>query len=180
MRERVIDREGKETRPETKGFLIYPEQVSLEPGEKRSVRVSWMGEAKLAQEGAFRFIATQLPIDFKNSEGRDARNVKLKFLIEYVASLYLVPSGAKAKMKVVSSTVNKKTLELLLRNEGTAHQLLEHLNIRLKTGGKSISLSAKVLENARTENILPQSERLLKISLPETMNSPSVDIDFGN
>ena len=42
VRGRQIDREGKEERPEAKGFLVYPQQMALEPGEKRSVRVTWV------------------------------------------------------------------------------------------------------------------------------------------
>lgn len=179
IRERVIDREGKETRPEAKGFLIYPEQMSLEPGEKRNVRVSWTGDTKLEKEMAYRFVASQLPIDFQGKEKALDQKVKLKFLLEYVASLYLNPPGTKPKMRVKSAKILKNNLELLLENTGTAHQLLEHLKVTMKANGKSTKLSEKTLQEARTENILPQTERLLKIPVAIKAQEVAVDVEYA-
>lgn len=178
VRERVMDLNGKETRPETKGFLIYPEQMSLNPGEKRNVRVTWTGEAKLETEKAYRFVASQLPIDFQGKEKAEAQKVKLKFLIEYVASLYLNPPGTKPKMKLKSGKLVKNNLELLLSNEGNAHQLLEHLKVSVKANGKITKLDNKTLEEARTENILPHTERLIKIPVNIKAKEVSVDVEF--
>ena len=50
IRRRLVDLNGKEERPEAQGFLIYPEQMQLEPGEKRNVRVNWVGENMLSSE----------------------------------------------------------------------------------------------------------------------------------
>ncbi len=175
VRRRVIDENGKEERPSTTEFLIFPEQMSLEPGQKRNVRVTWTGPTTLDKEQAYRFIATQLPIEFKKSNAKDA---KLKFLIEYVASLYIVPPNVKAKMKVEGYGVNKDILEIKVANEGSAHFLLDRMQVSVKGDGKELKLDAPLLQNLRTENILPGGKRILRIPLPKNFPKPTVDVAF--
>ncbi|RZA09845.1 MAG: hypothetical protein EOP11_00385 [Proteobacteria bacterium] len=105
MKERIHDLEGVETRPAAQGFLVYPQQLKLEPGEKRSVRITWAGASVPATEKAFRLVATQLPVNFESDQ---AAGTNIRFLLEYVASFYLTPKGAKGKLKVVDQAVGAK------------------------------------------------------------------------
>lgn len=59
-------------------FRITPEQTALRPGEKRDVRVEWIGPAK-PDARAYRLLATELPVFAE--KGR-----KPKFLLQYVIS----------------------------------------------------------------------------------------------
>jgi len=174
VRRRLVDVNGAEERPEATGFVVYPEQMALEPGEKRNVRVSWLAESMPTQELAYRFVASQLPVDFSNQKG--AASVNLKFLIEYVASLYLVPPKVKPKMKVVSQKVKGAVLEILVANEGSAHQLLERMEISLQVGKKTTKVSNEVMLPLRTENVLAGGQRLLKLTLPAGADASSVAI----
>ena len=163
VRGRQIDREGKEERPEAKGFLVYPQQMALEPGEKRSVRVTWAGEKTPSAELAFRLVASQLPVKF---EGEKSGNASIRFLLEYVASLYLVPNGVKAAPKVLEQRVKEKRMEILVANAGTAHHLLETMTIELSDGKKSAAPAKEVLAELRTGNLLAGEERWLRLPLP--------------
>lgn len=164
MRERHIDPEGKEERPPAAGFLVYPEQLSLSPGEKRSVRVTWSGDKVPATELAYRLVATQLPVDFK----KEKTGTNIKFLLEYVASLYLTPKNAKGRLRVVKQSVNAKgALELRIKNEGNAHELLEQMSVEVKAGARSFTPPKEALAELRTGNILPGEERILRIDLPK-------------
>jgi fimbrial chaperone protein len=177
MKKRLIDENGKEERPDASGFLVFPEQMALEPGEKRNVRVTWMGEALPSREEAYRLVATQLPVDF--SPGAATKGAQLKFLLEYVASLYLVPPGTKPKMKVLKQAVSKEgMLEVLVANEGSAHFLLDRMEILFRSGKKEGKPDAKVLQELRTENLLPGNQRWLRMPLPKGFSDPQVSVVF--
>lgn len=178
---RVIDENGKEERPPAEGFLIYPEQMSLEPGQKRAVRLTWTGEKLPDHELPFRFVASQLPVEFSENQPKEGRKVDLKFLIEYVASLYLNPPRTKAKMKVAKHQVKGGKLEVLVANEGTAHFLLERVSIGARAKGKSFKAAPEQLKEIRSENLLPGGSRWLRVPLPAGFPAEglNVDVDFG-
>lgn len=163
VRGRRIDKDGKEDRPEVTGFLVYPQQMALEPGEKRSVRVTWTGERIPERELAFRLVASQLPVKFDKEKSGSA---SIRFLLEYVASLYLVPNGVKPAPKLLEQRVKGKQLELLVANQGTAHFLLEPLRVELQDGAKTGAPAKEALAELRTGNLLPGDERWLRLPLP--------------
>lgn len=179
---RHLDENGREERPPAEGFQIYPEQLSLEPGQKRAVRVTWTGEKVPESELAYRFVASQLPVEFTEDGAKRDRSVSIKFLVEYVASLYLNPPRTKPKMKVVRHQVSKDgRLEVLVANEGTRHLLLEKLELSVRApGGKTFKPDAKALQELRTENLLPGNTRWLRLPLPKGFprEKLEVSVDF--
>jgi fimbrial chaperone protein len=120
-------------------------------------------------------------VDFQAQAGEASRNVSLKFLIEYVASLYLVPPRARPRMRLLSHSVTDKgVLEILVANEGTAHQLLEQLEIVLHSGGKDLRPTPEQMKDLRTENVLAGGQRLLRLPLPKgaAANDLKVSVKF--
>lgn len=177
VKRREIDENGKEERPPAAGFLIYPEQMALDPGQKRSVRVTWQGEKLPEKEQAFRFVASQLPVEFGQDGQPSGRKVNIKFLIEYVASLYLNPPKTAPRMKMKKYSVSEKgNLEILVANEGSAHQLLEHLTLKAKAGGKTFHPNEEKLKDIRTENLLPGGTRWLRLPLPKDFPRKNLDV----
>lgn len=177
VRKRVVTVDGKEERPEATGFLVYPEQMALEPGEKRNVRVSWTAEAMPEQELAFRFVASQLPVNFAK-EKEASRSVKFKFLMEYVASLYLVPPRVRPKMRLLKHETKNGALELLVANEGGAHFLLDRTEVTAKSAGKPLAFGRDTLNDLKTENILAGSQRLLRLALPKDFKGKELDVSI--
>jgi fimbrial chaperone protein len=165
VRGREMDENGNEERPESKGFSIYPEQAAIKPGDKRSVRITWQGDAAPDKELPFRFVASQLPVNFQGKEKSQKANIK--FLIEYVASLYLTPPHASPKMKVLSQKVNGHELEVVVANEGSAHYLFENTGLSVTAGGKNLKIGKAFLNTLHSENVLPGGRRILKIPLPK-------------
>lgn len=176
IKKRLIDENGKEERPDASGFLVFPEQMALAPGEKRNVRVTWAGESLPSQEEAYRLVATQLPVDF--APGASAPGSQLKFLLEYVASLYLLPAGTKPKMKVVKQAAKNGTMEVLVANEGSAHFLLDRMEISIRSGKKEEKPDPKVLQELRTENLLPGNQRWLRFPIPKGFTDPQASVVF--
>ncbi len=178
VRQRLIREDGVEERPTTEGFFVYPEQLSLDPGQKRNVRVSWKGNKIPDQELAYRFIATQLPVEF-SKEKQASKKANLKFLLEYVASLYLLPPGAKPQLKVVSTKVEGGSLQLEIENTGTAHQLLEDIKIHFVSDGKEEFLPEKELAKIRSENLLAKSKRRFVLPLDPKLRKKQVKVTFS-
>jgi fimbrial chaperone protein len=167
---RAVDPNGKETRGETKDFLIFPEQLSLEPGERRNVRVTYVGEQNLKKELAYRLVASQLQVDFKKPEPKGA-SVNVNFLLQYVASLYVSDDTVKPKIEVESVKVVKNKAEFVLKNAGNRHLVLSDAKLIFSAKGsdgkvKEWKADATALKNVISENILAGSTRRFVIELP--------------
>jgi fimbrial chaperone protein len=166
---RSADNAGHEIREATEKFTIYPRQLSLSPNEKRNIRVSWTGEKSLAKEESFRIIFTQLPVDLQKQEALKA-NVKLNFLLQYVASVYVGPPNTRAKLTAsVSAGTDSKKLSLKIHNTGTAHKLLKDVVIKLLAddGSKrSWSVSGTDIKKLESENLLSGQEKTYVIDNP--------------
>jgi len=171
--ERHIDENGKELRKETADFTIYPDSLELGAKEKRNIRLTWIGNKKPNHELSFRFVVSQLPVNTVKPKKENAQS-DLKFLLQYVASLYVLPLEAKAEVELINFQLNlqhpSKQLEIVLQNKGTAHQILTGASLQLNgkdTQGKNVSLEipAKSLKIFDAENLLALSKRKFKIPL---------------
>lgn len=179
---RVVDQAGKETRKETKDFLVFPEQISLDAGERRNIRVTYVGEQNLKKELPYRLVASQLPVEFKKPEQKGA-SVNVNFLLQYVASLYVSDDKAKAKIEVESVKAKKAGAEVVLRNAGTKHLVLSDAKLIFSakdSGGKNKEwqADAKALKDLASENLLPGSARRFVITLPKDFPQTGLRADI--
>lgn len=174
---RVVAQDGSETQPKIadvdKLFLVYPPQVILKAGEKRNIRVSWIGPSQLPEERAYRLIAEQLPVDTKP---RDAnRGATIKMLLKYVAALYVTPPQAKPKVVLKSfSRQDSATpkLRLVLENQGNRHTLLNGLQVKLTPStGKPVILPQEALSEVAGQNLLANSSRRFEVPWPTQISA---------
>ncbi len=168
---RGVDSKGEETRIKSDDFTIYPEQVVLLPNEKRNVRVTFSADFKSENEKAYRIVATQIPVEFKerNAKAKKA-GVDLNFLLQYVASAYVTPEGATAKIKIKNlKNQTAKSLSMTLVNEGTAHRVLHVKNLKLYSGEQHILdiASPKEIEGI---NLLAKTEKSIVIPLTKEIS----------
>lgn len=149
-------------------FNIFPAQVVLQPGQTQTVRVQYTGAANLTSEKAYRLIAEQLPIDIGQGPQNGGR---MRLLVKYVASVYIVPVGARPKLKLLETKLSteegKAWLELLIHNEGSSRKILKDTQVQI-AGQKLNGLELKGLEG---ENLLAQTQRWFRISAPQGMTS---------
>jgi len=140
----------------------------LLPQEKRNVRITWSGHLKDANEMAYRIVASQLPVEFKeHNEHSKKPGVSLNFLLQYVASAYVTPDNASAKVKIKDvRVVAPKKIELTLQNAGNAHKVLYPQKITLKAGNTVVMelIHPKELDGV---NLLAQSEKKIILPLPK-------------
>lgn len=177
---RKIAENGEEDRSElAKDFVIFPEQLKLEPGQKRNVRITWTGDADPKQELPFRLVASQLPVELKRPTDRADVKVNLKFVLQYVASLYVVPAGAKSEVKVAEVKPAKDgKVDVVVVNEGTTRRVLEKAHIRFLAGGRSLDANEAEMKDLRTQNILAGTKRRFRLSVPGDFKNPKAEISF--
>ena len=154
---REVSPSGQETRNPSTEFSIFPDQISLGPNDTRNIRVTYNGSKDVASERSFRLIATQLPVDFKGEK----KQAQLNFLFQYVASLYVTPPQALAKLEVqkIEATGAKK-LKISLANIGSAHRLLKDVKLKLTTeSGEPVAIQEASFKDWPGENLLAGSKR---------------------
>jgi fimbrial chaperone protein len=186
LKKRSNDRDGKETLTDTDELNLYPEQLTLNPGETRNVQVSWIGEPEVKTEKAYRLIAEQLPVELKpDSKAKEKKKqVQLKFMVRYVASLYVASGTVTPRVKILSQQVlstdrEAGQLELVLKNEGTAHQVLTGTKVFFKIEGKKkIPAGAEVEQKLQAENILAGEERRFVLPLPSELTKKKVTVEL--
>ncbi|KHD88476.1 MAG: hypothetical protein OM95_08150 [Bdellovibrio sp. ArHS] len=161
---RTTDDKGEEVRKKTEEFNIYPEQVVLLPNEKRNVRVTWSGEFQGTDEKAFRIIASQLPVEFRDRNAKPKANgVNLNFLLQYVASAYVTPEGAIPKIKVKEvRSLDKRKLSVTVANEGSAHFVLKPKSLKIYSG-ESLVASISPVADLENVNLLPKTEKTITV-----------------
>lgn len=179
LAKRVVDERGKEKYPPAgEAFMVFPTQVILNPGEKRSINVRYMGGGKAdhTYEGAYRIIAEQLPLPLE-AEKKDDSGAGINVLLRYIAALYVLPDKVTHQIELVEYKLENTTLVLKLKNSGSVHEILENHGVEIKASLKGAKFSkklssAKALKGLYGENILANHERYFDISL-----LPSIDAD---
>lgn len=160
VKERVMDINGVETLNDTKDVMIFPPQIIIPPGEKRTVRVSYTLKDKPTKEKNYRVIAEQLPLKV-DPKTKDQAGIKM--LMKYVAALYASPPDTKADVKIKSWENKGKDLILTLENEGGRHMLLTNPVIKYIHKKEKGELKARDLKGLAGENILAGQKRIFKI-----------------
>jgi fimbrial chaperone protein len=178
---RSVDKAGEEVRTKTDDFVIYPEQLVLLPGEKRNVRLTFSGQLKGDQEQAYRIIASQLPVKFaeKNAVATNPQNVNLNFLLQYVASAYVAPAGAKSQVKVKEARrVDAKKISLTIANEGTAHRVLNPKSLSIYNGDK-LQFQMNNVKELEHINLLPKTEKTVVIVVPKEVSAQNLKAELS-
>ncbi len=175
VRPRRIELDGTEVQGKAaEEFVVFPRQMLLDPGDRRSVRVRWSGPEQIESELAYRIIAEQVPINL--GEEAPAQGGSIRLTYRYEGSLYVIPPGATPNIVVesVEQVVRDETrlLRFVVANQGTRHRLLSDLTVLLtgEPGGATIAeLGADDLPGLAGENMLAGSRREFLVPAPETL-----------
>jgi fimbrial chaperone protein len=154
---RKLDANGKEERVPTDHFKIFPEQLSLLPSDSRAIRVTYQGAKELTSESAYRIVATQLPVTFKNK----VKKTGVKFLFKFIASVYVTSNEFIPKLEVESlKRINAERVKIKLKNSGQRHRQLKGVKVILKDkSGRSLALNESVIKDWDAGNILAGGQR---------------------
>lgn len=160
LKVRNMKEDGKEDLPEVKesDFLIYPTQLILKPGEKRGLKIQYLGNLDIKEELAYRVLVEQLPIDF---ERRKQTGVKL--LLRYLGALYVTKDDFKGNIVVSKFESTKEDLKFSVKNSGNKHIVFKNLSLEIINGKEKIKLSSEQLEGFIGENILAKMSRVFSV-----------------
>ena len=178
---RVIDAvTGVDELEDIEDFLIYPNQLLLQPDEQQVVTLTWVGSQELKEEKAFRIIVEELNLSLGDEDEEDeGMTVKLAALTKVVKAAYVAPADAKANVEISNVEVvaeeDQKKIRITLNNSGTAHKILKQTTIKLTPideSGKKVSSETMEFVPAELNgvvNILAKSERIIELSWPEEL-----------
>lgn len=162
---------GVETRTPTKEFSLFPEQAVIEPNQRRTLRISWMGEKIFETEKAFRLQVEQVPVGFEKS--KKTTGGQIGFYLSYVASVYVTPDGAKPQIEVTVKKAQADGHDLVLQNKGKKHRILNGAKIYIiDSEGKDIEVPANVFKNLDQENILAGQTRIYDLNSMAIKSTP--------
>ncbi len=172
VKSRKMERNGDDTLGDADDqFSIFPAQVVLQPGQVQTIRVQYTGPAAIDSERAFRLIAEQLPIDVGQAPQNGGR---MRLLVKYVASAYVVPANVKAILSVQSvqavSDSTGKWLDVTVLNDGTTRKVLREA--KLVVG--STTLEGAAVKGLAGENILAKTTRTFRIPAPADLKTASM------
>lgn len=141
----------------TDHFKIYPEQLSLLPSDSRAVRVTYLGPKDLASESAYRIVATQLPVSFKNR----VKKTGVNFLFKFIASVYVTSENFIPKLEVESiKRIKTGHVKIKIKNKGQKHRQLKGVKIVLKDkAGQTLALNESIIKDWNAGNILAGGQR---------------------
>mgnify|MGYP001205360347 CR=1 FL=1 len=170
VKSRAMARNGEDILGDAEDqFSIFPTQVVLQPGQVQSVRAQYIGDAAIEHEKAFRLIAEQLPIDVGQAPQTGGR---MRLLVKYVASLYVLPRNAKPALDVtdaslVSGPDGQRWLEVTVHNGGGSRKIIR--NATLQIG--ELSLSGAALNGLEGENLLARTTRVFRLQAPTQLGA---------
>lgn len=173
-----MDEQGRETLTvDEENFIIFPAQVIMGPGERRTIKVSWLGGQEQVGELLYRLIAEQVPLQFNKSKRKGS---SLSVLLRYEASVYIAPkkSTALLGLKGFQHHPSKKELWLWVENSGNRHATIDNLHIKID----DIEFPPlKEANGIRGENVLAGKVRLFKIPLKARKKKiEKVTVQFDN
>jgi fimbrial chaperone protein len=170
VKSRQMARNGEDVLGEAdEQFSIFPAQVVLQPGQAQTIRVQYTGPASIDTERPFRLIAEQLPIDVGQAPQNGGR---MRLLVKYVASVYVVPQNVKAVLSVqdvqAATDSQGQWLDVTVLNEGGTRKILR--DARLVLGGTTLEGAA--VKGLAGENILAKTTRTFRIPAPAGLKMP--------
>ena len=167
------DQDGKEKYEDSKEindmFQIVPSQFILDPKEKRTIRITYVGDPKVASELAFRVVSEEFPINVTDpSKVKNKAVASISIVAKYVSSLYVKPKDAEPKLEITATETKDRKMLLVIKNTGTTHKILKDVTYIAQTPEKKEFTFPIDAERAiGTQNILAGKTRKFTIPWPK-------------
>jgi fimbrial chaperone protein len=165
-------------------FQIYPSQLILNPREKRTVRVSWVGNPNVKVEQCFRIIAEELPFDIEDpNKTYNKPTGKVRVATKYIGSIYITPQGALSNLVANIEPIRaaEPQLNLDLQNTGNAHQVLKKSKLKLTSAANKATaeIPSDQLDGLLyNQNVLPGKTRRFTMPWPKNIPVGPVKASF--
>ena len=169
-------------------FIVFPAQLVMVPGDEASVQVRWIGEGALPAERAYTLVTREVavPRAMPVPEVTSGVRIGVTVLVNYEARIYVTPAGARPRLVVESvadAVAEPPALEVVLANEGTAHQVLADANLLLVPSApdgsqlrqQAVRLALRDLPGTRA-HLLAGERRRLRIPRPASFPAGRVHV----
>lgn len=151
---------GEEILTETKDISVFPPQLIVPPGEKRTIRVTYNLKDNISVEKSYRVYAEQLPLKV---DQRSKEQAGIKVLMQYVAALYVSPQNSKSDLKLLKLEKDNDFLVFEFENSGNKHQLINNPTVTIKGEKTKEELKTADLKGIAGENVLAGHKRIFKL-----------------
>ncbi|MCW8327210.1 fimbria/pilus periplasmic chaperone [Photobacterium sp. SDRW27] len=137
-------------------FIIIPDVVSIEPGQKQAVMVRYLGEPDISSSKTYLLNFNQ--VDTVNANKNDESSV-IQYVVNYEAVLNVLPRNAKSQLLVTSiKPLGEKKWELTIDNVGNKYEWISDTKWQVSSKGKKETLLGEdVVENINQNFFLPFS-----------------------
>lgn len=181
---RLPDEEGNEKYETAQDasdlFQIIPSQIILNPKEKRTIRVTYVGEPRIKGEMAFRIISEEFPINVSDpTKVKDKTMASIAILSKYIGSLYVKPDGTTPNLVAdVSRDAKENKMVLLIKNKGTEHTILKDIKYKVITDSdkKEYAMPDESIQAIGNQNILAGKTRKFTIPWPKGIPATPVKV----
>jgi fimbrial chaperone protein len=146
-------------------LVYFPRVASVEPNEKRVVRVGLKGEASAATERTYRLFIEEMPDPLAPKQPGVGVAVKARFAIP----VFVAAPQAQPKVELAGVTVERGEVRARLRNSGSQHLKIE--SVALHSGGV-------VVKEGNPWYVLPGATRSFNIpvTIEECTRNPRVTV----
>ncbi len=177
------DENGKEKytdKDNGENFQIFPTQVILNPKEKRTIRITYVGDPKIKKELAYRIIAEEFPINVSDpNRVKNKAVASIAIATKYVGSLYVTPNGAKPDLKIEASLSKEgknNEMVIVMENRGTQHTILRTPKFKITAKDKEFEMPQDLAKKIGTNNILAGKSRKFVIPWPSNVPAGPVKV----
>jgi fimbrial chaperone protein len=172
-------------------FVIFPSQLIVKAGEKRSVRVAYVGDKSITSEANYRMTFKQVPVKTDNTKKAQRG---LQFNIAIAGAVYVTPEAAKPKIVLKSARYvkgstpagSKDLLEMVFVNTGGAHRYFERFALKVSTESsppKTVVIKeSKALKGLDGLAMLGNHSMTAQISWPKDIpvgTAVTADVEFN-
>ncbi|EPZ52366.1 PapD pilus/flagellar-assembly chaperone N-terminal domain [Bacteriovorax sp. BAL6_X] len=154
--ERIQKEDGSESLPKTSDVSVFPPQLIVSPGDRKTIRVDWKGGSNITTEKVFRIVAEQVPLKRGSTNSKNRGGIKM--LLKYMNVLYVTKKEFQSKLVASHYEVGKK-IRVYITNKGKSHQYLKNVRFEFIKGDKKLSIPAKDMIKLDGQNILANTTR---------------------
>lgn len=158
--ERIQNEDGSESLPRTTEVSVFPPQLIISPGDRKTIRVDWKGSDKIEVEKVYRIVAEQVPLK-DDSNGRRGRG-GIKMLLKYMNVLYVTKKEFKPDIVATHYKVDK-VIRVYITNKGSSHQYLKNVKIEFVKNNKKLILPSEETSKLNGQNILAKTTRFFDL-----------------
>ncbi len=162
-----------DTNLEEEDFVIFPEQMLLEPGEKQTVQINYTGDPSPTIEHAYALMSEVLPVPTASLDEDERSSLNLS--VRYASMLYVRPTNQEAKLSTELSFVELEKdeeqmsmLGITISNNGLIHARLVDPVLAIKWGeNNELKLNKDELTPLDQTILLAKAKRSYLIPWPQ-------------